>query len=187
MKVACYLRVSTFLQSVDQQKGLLEKYIAEKGWTCDYYEEIESTRKTRPIKAALIQKLRNHEYEGVVVTRLDRFARSSRELIMDIDEILKKNIFFISVMDNLDFSTASGKLHFHLLCAFAEFERALISDRVKNSLMRIKEKGKKLGRPTGSKDRSKRRKSGYLLREARKRQNKDQDAGSFKHIEDYLK
>ena len=106
---------------------------------------------------------------------------------MDIDEILKKNIFFISVMDNLDFSTASGKLHFHLLCAFAEFERALISDRVKNSLMRIKEKGKKLGRPTGSKDRSKRRKSGYLLREARKRQNKDQDAGSYKHIEDYLK
>lgn len=187
MKVACYLRVSTTLQSVDSQRGLLEKYIAEKGWTCDYFEEVESSRKTRPLKAALLQKLRNHEYDGVVVARLDRFARSSRELILDIDEILKKNIFFVSVLDNLDFTTASGKLHFHLMCAFAEFERCLISDRVKISLQRLKETGKKLGRPAGSKDRGRRRKSGYLLKEARKRQHKDQAAGSFKHIEEYLK
>lgn len=187
MKVACYLRVSTTLQTVDHQRGLLEKYISDKGWTCDFYEEVESSRKTRPVKAAMLQKLRNHEYNGVVVARLDRFARSSRELIMDIDEILKKNIFFVSVLDNLDFTTASGKLHFHLLCAFAEFERSLISQRVRLSLLRIREKGQKLGRPTGSKDRGKRRKSGYLLHQARKRQQKDQDAGNYKHIEEYLK
>jgi DNA invertase Pin-like site-specific DNA recombinase len=134
-----------------------------------------------------MQKMRSGEYDGILVTRLDRFARSSRELILDVDEILKKNIFFISVIDNLDFSTASGKLHFHLLCAFAEFERSLISDRVRQSLQRLKSEGKKLGRPQGSGDKKRRRKSGYLLREAHKRQNKDQDSGSYKHIEEYLK
>lgn len=187
MKVACYLRISTGMQTLANQRALLEKYVSDKGWTCDYYEEIESSRKTRPIKAAMLQRLRNHEYDGVVVTRLDRFARSSRELILDIDEILKKNIFFISVIDNLDFTTASGKLHFHIMCAFSEFERCLIADRVRQSLQRLKSEGKKLGRPQGSGDKKRRKKSGYLLREARKRQNKDQDAGSYKHIEEYLK
>ncbi len=187
MKVCCYLRVSTCLQTVENQRAILEKFVSDKGWTCDYFEEVESSRKTRPIKAALMQKMRSGEYDGILVTRLDRFARSSRELILDVDEILKKNIFFISVIDNLDFSTASGKLHFHLLCAFAEFERSIIADRVRQSLQRLKSEGKKLGRPLGSGDKKRRKKSGYLLREAYKRQNKDQALGSYKHIEEYLK
>lgn len=187
MKVACYLRISTGLQSLANQRAILEKYVSDKGWTCDYYEEIESSRKTRPIKAAMLHNLRNHEYDGVVVTRLDRFARSSRELILDVDEILKKNIFFISVIDNLDFSTASGKLHFHLMCAFAEFERSLIADRVRQSLQRLKSEGKKLGRPRGSADKKRRKKSGYLLREARKRQVKDRESGNYKNLEAYMK
>ena len=186
MKVACYMRVSTGLQTLDNQKNILEKYISDKGWTCDYFEEVESSRKTRPVKAELLQRLRKNEYDGVVVTRLDRFARSSRELILEIDEILKRKLCFISIKDNLDFSTATGKLNFHLLCAFSEFERALIADRTRESLRRLKEEGKKLGRPRGSKDKGRRRKSGYILREAKKRQNKDQESGIYKHIETYF-
>jgi putative DNA-invertase from lambdoid prophage Rac len=81
--------------------------------------------------AELLAKLRNHEYEGVLVFKLDPWARSSTELVLEIDEFLKKGIKFISYSDNLEFSTASGKLHFQILGAFAEFGRALISEMTK--------------------------------------------------------
>ena len=71
--------------------------------------------------------------------------------------------------DNLDFTTASGKLQFQILSAFAEFERSLISERTKEGLRRAKLQGKQLGRPKGSKDKKVRKKSGYYVREINKR------------------
>lgn len=187
MKVCCYMRVSTGMQSVENQRAILEKYVSEKGWKSDFFEEVESTRKTRPVKAAMLTRLRNGEYSGIIVVRLDRYARSSRELILEVDELLKKNIFFISIYDNLDFSTATGKLNFAILSAFSEFERNLISQRVRESLNRIKNiEGKRLGRPLGSKDKGKRRKSGYIMREARKRQLKAAANGEYKAIDSYI-
>ncbi|MDH5382513.1 MAG: recombinase family protein [Cyclobacteriaceae bacterium] len=113
-------------------------------------------------------ELRNGTYAGVLIYKLDRWARSSRELLLEIDELVKKEIDFISVSDNLDFSTAQGRLHFHILSAFSEFERSLISERTKLSLARIP-KTKKLGRAVGSKDMKKRKNGGYLLREYNKK------------------
>jgi DNA invertase Pin-like site-specific DNA recombinase len=117
---------------------------------------------------------------------LDRWARSSTELILDTKEILDKSIGFISVSDNLDFSTAAGKLHFQILSAFAEFERVLIRERTIEGLNRARKQGKKPGRPVGSKDTRKRRKAGYILREAQKRQKIDSGNGINKPIEVYL-
>jgi len=186
-KVALYCRVSTLMQSTENQRFILEKFANERGWGYDLFEENESTRKTRPVKAELLNKLRNGVYAGVVVLKLDRWARSSNELILEIDELTKKKIFFLSVNDNLDFSTATGILHFQILAAFAQFERSLVSLRTRESLQRIKESGiKKLGRPEGSKDKKARKKSGYILKEARKRKTKDEEYGIFKSIEDYL-
>ena len=54
------------------------------------FEETESTRKTRPVKADLLNRLRNKEYDAVIVYKLDRFARSSAELILDVSELVKK-------------------------------------------------------------------------------------------------
>ena len=147
---------------------------------------MESSRKTRPVKQALLQKLRAGEYESVVVYKLDRWARSSTELILDTKELLDKGIGFISVSDNLDFSTASGKLHFQILSAFAEFERELIRERTLEGLRRAKLQGKKSGRPVGSKDKKKRKRSGYILREANKRQKIDSEAGINKSVDAYL-
>jgi len=187
-KVALYCRVSTFggKQSTENQKICLEEYAKSKGWDYDIYEEQESTRKTRPVKQALLQKLRNGEYSDVVVFKLDRWARSSSELILDTKEIIDKGVGFISLTDNLDFSSASGKLHFQILSAFAEFERELIRERTVEGIRRAKMKGKSLGRPKGSKDKKKRKKSGYILREAKKKQAKDTKKGTIKGIEDYL-
>lgn len=152
----------------------------------DLFDEVESTRKTRPIKQDLLQKLRAGQYKEVIVFKLDRWARSSRELILEIQELIDKGIRFISISDNLDFSTSSGRLHFQILAAFAEFERSLISDRTKEGLARTKQQGTQLGRPVGTKDGKPRPKSGYILQEAKKRKLVDEVEGKFNSINKYL-
>ena len=109
-------------------------------------------------------------------------------MILDTKELVDKGIGFISLTDNLDFSSAAGRLQFQILSAFAEFERSLISQRTRDGLARVKAKNpeKKLGRPVGSKDGKTRKKSGYILREAKKRKLIDENNGSFKSIDTYL-
>lgn len=170
MRVALYCRVSTSEQDTAAQKETLEKYARAKGWDYQTFEETESSRKSRPVKQRVLMKLRNKEFDGVVIFKLDRWARSTVELLLEIKELIDKGIFFISLSDNIDLSTATGKLYFTILSAFAEFERSLISDRTKAALKAKKESGTRLGRPPGSKDIKKRKKSGYFVREMRKRE-----------------
>lgn len=187
-KVALYARVSMSngTQTTENQKIRLEEFAKTKGWEYDIYEETESTRKTRPVKQSLLERLRKNEYSAVAVYKLDRWARSSTELILDTKEMLDKGIGFISVSDNLDFTTAAGKLHFQILSAFAEFERELIRERTIEGIRRAKLKGKQVGRPKGSKDSKKRRKSGYILREAKKKQKQDAEKGINRGVEEYF-
>ena len=185
-KVALYCRVSNGnSQTTENQKIRLLQYVTDKNLKFDLFEEMESKRKTRPVKQRMMEKLRNREYSSIIVFKLDRFARSSTELILDTKEIIDKGIGFISLSDNIDFSTASGKLHFQILCAFAEFERELIRERTIEGLNRTKSQGKTLGRPNGSKDKSNRKKSGYYLREMKNRQSIDEKKGVFKELASY--
>lgn len=185
-KVALYMRVSTSEQTVDNQKVRLVAYAETNGYEYDIFQETESTRKTRPVKQDLLAKLRKGVYSAVIIFKLDRWARSSTELILDTKELIDKGIGFISISDNLDFTTAAGKLQFQILSAFAEFERELIRERTIEGLNRAKLQGKKAGRPKGSKDSKPRRKSGYILKEANKRKEKDEANGIFKSIDEYL-
>ena len=192
--VALYLRVSGQTRTNDNQKIRLVEYAERNDYTYDIFEEVESTRKTRPVKQHLLSKLRKNQYDAVVVYKLDRWARSSTELILDTKEILDKGVGFISISENLDFSTAAGKLHFQILSAspeyplpaFAEFERELIRERTIEGLRRAKTQGKVPGRFIGSKDSKKRKKSGYILREAKKRQKVDSNNGIHKSVQTYL-
>jgi DNA invertase Pin-like site-specific DNA recombinase len=70
-KIALYVRVSSSEQTVENQKIRLIEYSKKNGCSYDIYQETESTRKTRPVKQALLAKLRNMEYESVVVYKLD--------------------------------------------------------------------------------------------------------------------
>jgi DNA invertase Pin-like site-specific DNA recombinase len=187
-KVALYCRVSLSngTQTTENQKLRLVEFAERNDYTYDIYEEQESSRKTRPVKQALLAKLRAGEYDAVAVYKLDRWARSSTELILDTKELLDKGISFVSISDNLDFGTASGKLHFAILSAFAEFERELIRERTLMGLQRARQEGKRPGRPVGSKDTVKRKRAGYILREAQKRQKNDGGKGIHKPIEQYL-
>jgi len=103
-----------------------------------------------------------------------------------VKELLDKGVAFISISDNLDFSTATGKLHFQILSAFAEFERELIRERTIEGLNRKKAQGAVLGRPKGSRDKKPRPKSGYILREAQRRKNFDVEQGIHKEIKNYI-
>lgn len=186
VKSALYGRVSTHKQNTENQKVRLLQYGIDNNLKFDLFEEIESTRKTRPIKQELLQRLRKGEYKEVIVYKLDRWARSSTELILEIQELMSKGVRFVSISDNLDFSTSSGRLHFQILAAFAEFERSLISERTKEGLARTKMQGTQLGRPLGSKDSKKRPKSGYIIREAKKKKAKDAEMGNYNSLVSYL-
>jgi DNA invertase Pin-like site-specific DNA recombinase len=186
-KSALYCRVSTSKQTTENQKVRLLQFGIDNNLKYDLFEEIESTRKTRPVKQELLHKIRQGEYKEVIIYKLDRWARSSRELILEIQELIDKGVRFVSISDNIDFSTSAGRLHFQILAAFAEFERSLISERTKEGLARTKMQGTSLGRPIGSKDSKRRPKSGYILREANKKKLSDSVKGNYNSITSYLK
>jgi DNA invertase Pin-like site-specific DNA recombinase len=173
-------------QTTLNQRIRLEEYAKREGLKFEVFEEVQSSRKTRPVKAELLQRLRSKEFNSVIVYKLDRWARSSSELILEITELIDKKIGFVSLSENLDFGSASGKLMFHLLSAFADFERELIRERTLEGLNRAKKQGKVLGRPKGSKDNKERKKSGYVLHHATKKQKKNKEFGLNKGIEQYF-
>ena len=186
-KYALYARVSTNNQTTDNQTIRLKEYAKQKGIEYTFFEETESTRRTRPIKQELLSMLRSDKFKGVIIYKLDRWARSSTELVLEIKELIDRGIEFISLSDNLDFSTSAGRLQFQILAAFAEFERSLISERTKEGLRRTKQQGKVLGRPTGSKDKKDRPRSGYIIREANKRKLQDEKKEVYLPIKTYIK
>lgn len=168
-KWALYCRVSTIDQHPEAQRAELERWARAKGLSFDVFEETESTRKTRPVKEAVKAALHRREYVGVAVWKLDRWGRSSGELNTELDDFAMRGVEFVSLRDNIDLGSASGRLFAHLLSAFAEFERDLIRERTLLGLAEAAKRGKHPGRPAGSKDTKPRRKAGYLLRYANKR------------------
>ena len=150
MKVAIYTRVSRSDLNLENQNLKLIEYCKQKGWDYEVFEEAESTRKTRPVKQLVLSKLRAGEFQAVIVYKLDRWARSLQELIMDISELKNRNKDFIVLTQPIDTTNASGMLMFQILGAFAEFEREMIRERTLNGLDRARAQGKTLGRPKGS-------------------------------------
>jgi len=163
MKVAIYVRVSTQEQNPKMQEQTLIEKAEKEGWDYEIFVEKESTRKTRPIKYQLYQHLLKKEYDAVMVWKLDRWARSAQELIREVTILDDRGVKFISFTDNIDLSSASGRLQFNVIAAFAQFERDIISERTKEGLKRAKNVGKR------GKDKKPRRKSGYHLRWANKK------------------
>ena len=161
-KVALYARVSTSDQKAKMQKNTLVSKAKNEGWDYEYFEEQESTRKTRPVKNNLYHRLLKKEFDAVVVWKIDRWARSTQELSREITTLYNRGVKFISLTDNIDLSSASGTLQFNIISAFAQFERDIISERTKEGLKYAENVGKR------GKDKKRRRKSGYLLRYANK-------------------
>lgn len=147
MKIAIYCRVSTADQHTENQELRLIEYAQRNNHTYEVFTETESSRKTRPVKAALLNRLRKREFDAVMVYKLDRWARSSVELLLEIEELYNRGVSFISFSENIDFSTSMGRLQIAILSAFAQFERDLIRERTIEGMRRAKAQGKNVGRP----------------------------------------
>ncbi len=147
MRIAIYVRVSRRDLNLENQKLPLVEHAKMKGWDYQIFEELESTRKTRPVKEEVLSLLRKGKFDGVIVYKLDRWARSLQELIMNIDELRNRNKQFIVLTQPIDTTNSSGMLMLQILGAFAEFERGIIRERTLDGLERAKAQGKKLGRP----------------------------------------
>jgi DNA invertase Pin-like site-specific DNA recombinase len=92
---------------------------SNEGWDYELFEEKESSRKTRPVKYGLYQRLLKREFDGVFVWKIDRWARSTQELSREVTTLYNKGVKFISLTDNIDLSSASGTLQFNIISAFA--------------------------------------------------------------------
>ena len=164
-KVAIYIRVSTQDQTPENQKNPLIEYCNREGLEYEIFEEFASgAKESRPELDKMMQGIRAGKFNKVLVWKLDRLGRSLQHLLLLISEFKNKKIGFISLTEGFDTTTPQGKLFFSIAGAFAEFERQLIVERVKAGLERAKKSGVKLGRRKGSKDKKRRRTSGYVNR-----------------------
>ena len=162
MKIAIYCRISTSGQSIPQQVDSCNKYCDIKGWSyVEVFEEVKSSTKERPVLRDLLKRAKEGEFDIILVFRLDRAWRSSRQFIMDFDSLQARGVQVISVMEGLDPTTPIGKAMMTILVALAELERTNISLATKQRLKALKNLGKPLGRPKGSKDKKKRSPAGY--------------------------
>ena len=159
MKAAIYARVST-LNSQDpaMQVRELEEYCERRGWRAvrAYIDAgVSGTREKRPGLDKLMADAKQRKFDAVLVWKLDRWGRSLRHLVNSLAELEALGIVFVSLKDNLDLSTPSGRLMFQVVGAMAEFERSLVVERVRAGLRNAKAKGKRLGRPRKAVDASK--------------------------------
>ena len=148
--VAIYARVSTDKQAVDMQLAELQEYLKKREWGIyqEYIDQGYSGGNTkRPAFGQMMEDARKRKFDVLLVWKLDRLGRSLKDLINTLDELGALGIDFISYENQLDTSTPTGKLVFHVIGAVAEFEKDIIRERVKAGLENAKRKGKRLGRP----------------------------------------
>ena len=145
MKVAIYCRVSTEEQNADKQEDICRQYCKANNFKIYkvYKDIISGTKSSRPSFNQLLDDMRQHKFNCIMVTKLDRIGRSLQHLLSMFDEFNRKNINFVATTQNIDTTTASGKLQLQILGAFAEFERNMISERTKEGLRKAIGVGKR--------------------------------------------
>jgi DNA invertase Pin-like site-specific DNA recombinase len=158
--VALYARVSTLhgQQDPEMQLSELREYVSRRGLTIfqEYVDQgVSGSKESRPALNQLMLDARRCRFDAVLVWKIDRFGRSLKHLVNSLADLSAYGIAFISLRDNLDLSTPSGRLMFQIIGAMAEFERALIQERVRAGLRNAKTKGKRIGRPRQKVDCSK--------------------------------
>ena len=152
MLAAIYARVSTANSGQDPrvQTRELREYCERRGWkiTGEYVDAgISGAREKRPQLDRLMADAHRRRFDAVVVWRFDRFARSVSHLLRALETFRALGIEFVSLSEQVDTSTPTGKLVFTVLGAGAELERSLIAERVRCGLRNARAKGKRLGRP----------------------------------------
>lgn len=148
--MAIYARVSTHEQSTDMQLRELHSYCQARRLEVsrDYVDNgISGAEQSRPALNQLMADARKRRFDAVVVWRFDRFARSTKHLLLALEEFRGLGIQFVSYQENIDTTSPLGQALFTIVSAVAQLERDLIRERVKAGLRNARAKGKTLGRP----------------------------------------
>jgi DNA invertase Pin-like site-specific DNA recombinase len=150
-RVALYLRVSTAEQTTNNQRRELRQVAIRHGWNVvEVYEDAglsgAKSREDRPGLDALMKAIARREIDMVAAWSVDRLGRSLIDLLGFLQELHAKNVDLFLHQQGLDTSTPSGRAMFQMLGVFAEFERAMIRERVKTGLERARADGVQLGR-----------------------------------------
>ncbi len=147
---AIYTRVSTKNQTTDMQRRELKAFLKRSDWQLykEFTDEGYSGKNTdRPAYNRMLIDAHQKKFNVLVVWKLDRLGRSLKDLINILEELNSLKIDFVSYDNQIDTTTPAGKLLFSMIGGFAEFERDLMSERVKAGLRNARNKGKVLGRP----------------------------------------
>jgi site-specific DNA recombinase len=153
---AIYVRVSTQDQvqhgfSLKAQEEALENYAKALGYEISkiYKDEGKSAKnlQQRPEMMQLLADAEAKKFSAIFIYKLDRFSRSLKDLILTIDKLKEWGVDFVSLQDKIETTSASGKLMFHIISAFAEFERNIIGDRTKFGMQRKAKEGGFITKP----------------------------------------
>ena len=136
-----YARVSTDEQNLDAQIDALTDAGAEK----IFKEKVTGSTRQRPQLEELLKLLR--EGDVVMIAKYDRLARSLRDLIEIVELIKEKGAGFKSLAEDIDTTTSTGRLIFHVFGSIAEFERERIAERTREGLTAARKRGRVGGRP----------------------------------------
>jgi DNA invertase Pin-like site-specific DNA recombinase len=153
-RVALYARVSTDGQSVENQLEELGEVAKRSGWQvvsifADRGISGTKGREGRPQFDNLIKAVARRDVDMVAAWSVDRLGRSLQHLVPFLSDLQAKGVDLFLLRQGLDTSTPSGRAMFQMLGVFAEFEAAMIRERVRAGVARAKRKGTKSGRPIG--------------------------------------
>ncbi len=136
-----YARVST----QDQKPGLQIDALSRAGCEKIFEEKASGAQRERPQLVAALDYMR--EGDTLVVWKLDRLARSLKQLIETVEMLEERGVNFRSLTESIDTTTPTGRLAFHVFAALAEFERSVIRERTSAGLRAARERGRVGGRP----------------------------------------
>ena len=158
-RVALYCRVSTSGQDTALQAADLRRMAEARGWdVVAVVEEKASGRKTRPARERLIRDAKAGQFDAVLVWKLDRWGRSTPDLLQTIRDLDESGVAFVSLRDSLDLTTSAGRLLLTVLAGLAEFEADLVRERVTAGVRHAQRhgtrSGKAIGRPATARARS---------------------------------
>ena len=160
-RAAIYARVSTFDKGQNPETQLAQLAATRRAAASPSHTSSWTTRAAPTEERANYQKLfdlaRKRAVDVVLVWRYDRFARSTQALVNALVEFRDLGVDFISYQENIDTTTAQGKMVFAIMASLAEFESALISERVKAGMARARAEGKQIGRAPIAEARSRRK------------------------------
>jgi DNA invertase Pin-like site-specific DNA recombinase len=153
VKVAIYSRVSTDHQTTENQERELRAIADRMGWTVvkvyqDQGVSGAKSRENRPAFDALCKDASRRQFDLIAAWSVDRLGRSLQDLVGFLTEVHALGINLFLHQQGVDTTTPAGKALFQMMGVFAEFERAMIQDRVRAGLERAKAQGKALGRPS---------------------------------------